>query len=51
MTFIKPPYRYLAMIGQKGGAKKGPTKVRGNKEYYAALGRKSGEARRAKKQQ
>lgn len=34
---MDPVKEYLKAIGAKGGAKEGPTKARGTREYYVAL--------------
>lgn len=36
----EPVADYLSEIGRKGGSKSGPTKVRGDKTYYAKIGEK-----------
>lgn len=45
--------KYLAKIGAKGGKKGGKTtgesKVRGDAEYYRAIGQKAAKARKAKR--
>jgi len=43
----KDVLKYLALIGAKGGKKKGPTKLRGNQQYYADIAKKSAKARAA----
>ena len=55
MSRLPPEARkYLAKIGAKGGAKggktTGKTKVRGDAEYYRAIGRKAAMSRKAKRQ-
>ena len=41
--------KHLALIGAKGGKTKGPTKLRGNRQYYVDLGLLAGKTHAAKK--
>lgn len=41
---------YLAAIGSKGGKTTGPSKVRGDSDYYKRISKKAADARKASKQ-